>query len=56
MYGVTAEQAGDGSPDIVRLLREEKGEAPVRALPVELVLATHWPTDAAAVERALSPS
>jgi glyoxylase-like metal-dependent hydrolase (beta-lactamase superfamily II) len=28
-YGVTAEQAGDGSPDVVWLLREEKGEARV---------------------------
>ncbi len=27
MYGVTAEQAGDGSPDVVWLLREKKGEA-----------------------------
>ena len=27
MYGVTPEQAGDGSPDIVWLLREKKGEA-----------------------------
>jgi glyoxylase-like metal-dependent hydrolase (beta-lactamase superfamily II) len=27
MYGVTAEQAGDGSPDLVWLLREKKGEA-----------------------------
>jgi glyoxylase-like metal-dependent hydrolase (beta-lactamase superfamily II) len=26
-YGLTAEQAGDGSPDVVWLLREEKGEA-----------------------------
>jgi glyoxylase-like metal-dependent hydrolase (beta-lactamase superfamily II) len=26
-YGVTAEQAGDGSPDLVWLLREKKGEA-----------------------------
>jgi len=26
-YGVTAEQAGDGSPDVVWLLREKKGEA-----------------------------
>ncbi len=26
-YGVTAEQAGDGSPDVVWLLRENKGEA-----------------------------
>ena len=27
MYGVTAEQAGEGSPDVVWLLREKKGEA-----------------------------
>jgi glyoxylase-like metal-dependent hydrolase (beta-lactamase superfamily II) len=27
MYGLTAEQAGDGSPDLVWLLRENKGEA-----------------------------
>ena len=27
MFGVTAEQAGDGSPDLVWLLREQKGEA-----------------------------
>ena len=27
MYGVTAEQAGDGSPDLLWLLREQKGEA-----------------------------
>jgi glyoxylase-like metal-dependent hydrolase (beta-lactamase superfamily II) len=26
-YGITAEQAGDGSPDVVWLLREHKGEA-----------------------------
>jgi len=26
-YGITAEQAGDGSPDVVWLLREGKGEA-----------------------------
>jgi hypothetical protein len=26
-YGVTAEQAGDGSPDLVWLLRDKKGEA-----------------------------
>jgi glyoxylase-like metal-dependent hydrolase (beta-lactamase superfamily II) len=26
-YGITAEQAGDGSPDLVWLLRERKGEA-----------------------------
>ena len=27
MYGITAEQAGEGSPDLVWLLREHKGEA-----------------------------
>ena len=27
MYGVTAEQAGEGSPDLVGLLREKKGDA-----------------------------
>jgi hypothetical protein len=27
MYGITAEQAGDGSPDLVWLLREKKGVA-----------------------------
>jgi glyoxylase-like metal-dependent hydrolase (beta-lactamase superfamily II) len=27
MYGLTAEQAGDGSPDVVWLLRENNGEA-----------------------------
>jgi glyoxylase-like metal-dependent hydrolase (beta-lactamase superfamily II) len=27
MYGITAEQAGEGSPDLVWLLREKKGEA-----------------------------
>ena len=26
-YGITAEQAGEGSPDVVWLLREGKGEA-----------------------------
>src|SRR5918992_5220984 len=26
-FGITAEQAGDGSPDLVWLLREKKGEA-----------------------------
>src|SRR4051812_7806921 len=26
-YGITAEQAGDGSPDVVWLLREKKGDA-----------------------------
>ena len=30
-YGITAEQAGDGSPDVVWLLREGKGEAHVYA-------------------------
>jgi glyoxylase-like metal-dependent hydrolase (beta-lactamase superfamily II) len=29
MYGVTAEQAGEGSPDVVWLLREKRGEARV---------------------------
>jgi glyoxylase-like metal-dependent hydrolase (beta-lactamase superfamily II) len=29
MYGITAEQAGEGSPDVVWLLREGKGEARV---------------------------
>ena len=37
-YGITAEQAGDGSPDVVWLLREGKGEArpysPEDGLPV----------------------
>ena len=40
MFGITAEQAGDGSPDVVWLLREGKGEAHVFAagdrLPVGL--------------------
>lgn len=27
MFGITAEQAGDGSPDLIWLLRENKGEA-----------------------------
>ena len=27
MFGITAEQAGDGSPDLVWLLREHRGEA-----------------------------
>jgi glyoxylase-like metal-dependent hydrolase (beta-lactamase superfamily II) len=30
-YGITAEQAGDGSPDVVWLLKEGKGEAHVYA-------------------------
>ena len=29
-YGITAEQAGDGAPDVVWLLREQRGEARVR--------------------------
>ena len=31
MYGITAEQAGDGSPDVVWLLKEGIGEAHLRA-------------------------
>jgi hypothetical protein len=30
-YGLTAEQAGDGSPDVVRLLKEGTGDAHVYA-------------------------
>jgi hypothetical protein len=57
MYGVTAEQAGDGSPDLVWLLRLEINESwlrpgvtreaiaarlrPLLELPVEHVLAAH---------------
>ena len=33
MYGLTAEQAGDGSPDLVWLLREKKGEGHARTRP-----------------------
>jgi glyoxylase-like metal-dependent hydrolase (beta-lactamase superfamily II) len=49
-YGLTAEQAGDGSPDLVWLLRENKGEArPYVAgdrLPVGAeVFAGHKPND-----------
>jgi glyoxylase-like metal-dependent hydrolase (beta-lactamase superfamily II) len=49
-YGITAEQAGDGSPDVVWLLREGKGEArPYAAgdrLPVGAeVFAGHKPND-----------
>ena len=49
-YGITAEQAGDGSPDLVWLLRENKGEArPFSAgdrLPFGAdVLAGHKPND-----------
>jgi glyoxylase-like metal-dependent hydrolase (beta-lactamase superfamily II) len=50
MYGVTAEQAGDGSPDVVWLLREGKGEArpysPGDRLPFGAdVFAGHKPND-----------
>ena len=66
-FGVTAEQAGDGSPDLVWLRAGDAGEwhpyaagdrlRPLLALPVEHVLATHGgPTDRAALERALSSS
>jgi glyoxylase-like metal-dependent hydrolase (beta-lactamase superfamily II) len=49
-YGITAEQAGDGSPDLVWLLREHRGEAhPFSAgdrLPFGAdVLAGHKPND-----------
>ena len=49
-YGVTAEQAGDGSPDVVWLLREGKGEArpyaPGDRLPFGAdVLQGHKPND-----------
>jgi glyoxylase-like metal-dependent hydrolase (beta-lactamase superfamily II) len=49
-YGVTAEQAGDGSPDVVWLLRENKGEArpysPGDRLPFGAdVLPGHKPND-----------
>jgi glyoxylase-like metal-dependent hydrolase (beta-lactamase superfamily II) len=49
-YGITAEQAGDGSPDLVWLLREKHGEAhPYAAgdrLPVGAdVFAGHKPND-----------
>ena len=49
-YGITAEQAGDGSPDVVWLLREGKGEAHVYApgdhLPFGAdVLQGHKPND-----------
>ena len=69
-YGITAEQSGDGSPDLRWLLDGEAGGAhwysvtreqvveglrPLLALPVEHMLATHGgPTDWAAPERALS--
>jgi glyoxylase-like metal-dependent hydrolase (beta-lactamase superfamily II) len=49
-YGITAERAGDGAPDVVWLLRENKGEAhPYSAgdrLPFGVdVLAGHKPND-----------
>jgi glyoxylase-like metal-dependent hydrolase (beta-lactamase superfamily II) len=48
-YGITAEQAGDGSPDVVWLLREHNGEArPYAAgdrLPFADVFAGHKPND-----------
>jgi glyoxylase-like metal-dependent hydrolase (beta-lactamase superfamily II) len=48
-YGITAEQAGEGSPDVVWLLREGKGEArPYAAgdrLPLADVFAGHKPND-----------
>jgi glyoxylase-like metal-dependent hydrolase (beta-lactamase superfamily II) len=49
-YGITAEQAGDGSPDLVWLLRENKGEArpysPGDRLPFgAAVFPGRWPND-----------
>ncbi len=49
-YGITAEQAGDGSPDLVWLLRENKGEArpysPAERLPFGIdVFPGHKPND-----------
>ena len=49
-YGITAEQAGEGSPDVVWLLREGKGEARVYAAGDRLpfgadVFAGHKPND-----------
>jgi len=56
-YGITAEQAGEGSPDLIWLLRDNKGEArPYSAgdrLPVG-VEAFRGPHDRAALVRALS--
>jgi glyoxylase-like metal-dependent hydrolase (beta-lactamase superfamily II) len=50
-YGITAEQAGDGSPDLIWLLRENKGEAHVYTagdrLPVGVeAFPGHKPNDA----------
>src|SRR5206468_2134054 len=47
-YGLTAEQAGDGSPDVAWLRRDKKGEA--------RTYSAGGPTDRAALERALSSS
>lgn len=48
-YGITAEQAGDGSPDVVWLLREGRGEArtysPDDGLPFAQVYPGHKPND-----------
>ncbi len=49
-FGITAEQAGDGSPDLVWLLRENKGEAhlfrPGDRLPFGVdVFPGQWPND-----------
>jgi glyoxylase-like metal-dependent hydrolase (beta-lactamase superfamily II) len=49
-YGITAEQAGDGSPDVVWLLREGKGEARLYSSGERLpfgadVFAGHKPND-----------
>jgi hypothetical protein len=63
-YSITAEQAGEGSADVVWLLRKGKGEARPFAAGDRLdvgvddhVLAAHGgPFDRAALERALSPS
>lgn len=49
-FGITAEQAGDGSPDLVWLLRENKGEAhpfkPGDRLPFGIdVFPGRWPND-----------
>lgn len=49
-YGITAEQAGDGSPDVVWLLREGKGEARLYSAPGRLpfgadVYPGHKPND-----------
>jgi hypothetical protein len=54
-YGITAEQAGDGSPDVVWQM--VAGRRPLLERPVEQVLATHGGlSDRAALERVLSAS